>query len=425
MQPRWILPVSTLCAGIAFGFIAGKGSGHQAGSGNGENIQTRVRSPRADRLSSESATAVRRLVSGDASRSAEQLKDHLPLSSGELSREMTRLEHLPVGERAAETLLLFARWGEVDPLAALAQANAYGVAGEAARCEVLKSWSTNDPRAAADWFGKNAGQFAGVQQGRSVSEREIASSVIARSWAQQDPEAALAWATSRGAEAARCVGSVLGETAVENPALAVRLAESADASFLKSASGEIAWQWASKDFSAAEKWIRTLPLDSQDAAMAKAIGSLSLSDPENAARQLDSMRDGMERERAVGIVMRQLAKEDTAVAERWLDSQASDAARRAGAISLVSAMAAEDPAGARGLLGVLQPGPARDGAAAAYIRSASSAKPEDLLEIANGLSNDADRGQSIALIITRWKQEDAEAAERYILGNFGSVGTDD
>lgn len=424
MQPRWILPVSTLCAGIAFGFIAGKGSGHQAKYRDEENMQVRLRPSRPDRPSPESANAVRRLANGGASGS-DMLKDYSLLSSGELSREIIRLEHLPVGERAAETLLLFARWGEVDPLAALAQANAYGVAGEAARCEVLKSWSTNDPHAAADWFGRNAGQFTGVQQGKSVSEREIASSSVARVWAKQDPQAALAWAASRGPEAARAVGAVLGETVLEDPALAIRLAESADVSLLKPASGEIAWQWAGKDFSAAEKWIRTLPADCQDSAMAKAISSLSLSDPEKAARQLDTMRDGVERERAVGIVMRQLAKEDPAVAERWLDSQASDTARRAGAVSLVSAMAVEDPAGARGLLDVLQPGPARDGAAAAYIRSASAARPEDLLELASGLSNDADRGQSIALIITRWRQEDAEAAERYILGNFESAGTDD
>lgn len=425
MQPRWILPVSTLCAGIAFGFIAGKGSGHPSKPDGGENPHARPRPSKVDRLSTESANAVRSLVSGGVPKGGNASRDYSSFSPAQLAKEIARLEHLPAGERASETLLLFARWGEVDPLAALAQANLYGVAGEAARCEVLKSWSTNDPRAAADWFVKNTGQFAGVQPGRSVSEREIASSAVARAWAKQDPEAALAWAVTRGPEAARCVGSVLGETAVENPALAIRLAESADASVLKSASGEIAWQWASMDFSAAEKWIRTLPSDCQNAAMARAIGSLSLSDPEKAARQLDSLPDGAERERAVGLVMRQLAKEDTAVAERWLESQPSDAARRAGAIGLVTAMAADDPAGARGLLDVLQPGPARDGAAAAYIRSASSVKPEDLLEIAGGLSNDADRGQSIALIITRWKQEDGEAAERYIMENFGSAGADD
>lgn len=425
MQPRWILPVSTLCAGIAFGFIAGKASGDRAYSDDGESAQTRVRPSKVDRLSPESTNAVRSLVAGRLPKGSAALRDYSSFSPAQLAKEIARLEHLPVGERATETLLLFSRWGEVDPLAALAQANAYGVAGEAARCEVLKSWSANDPRAAADWFVKNTGQFAGVQPGRSVSEREIASSAIARAWAKLDPEAALAWAVARGPEAGRCVGSVLGETVLENPALATRLAGSTDASFLKSASGEIAWQWAARDFSAAEQWIRTLPSDCRDSAMAKAIGSLSLSDPEKAAGQLDTLPDGAERDRAVGIVMRQLAKEDTAVAERWLESQAGDATRRAGAISLVSAMAAEDPAGARGLLDVLQPGPARDGAAAAYIRSVSSAKPEDLLELASGLSNDADRGQSIALIITRWRQEDAGAAERYILENFGNAGSGD
>jgi hypothetical protein len=238
-------------------------------------------------------------------------------------------------------------------------------------------------------------------------------------WARQDPEAALAWAASLGADAGRSISAVLGETAVENPGLAIRLTELTDPSVVRLAQGEIARQWAGRDFPAAERWIRTLPADQQDGAMAKAIASLSIRDPEHAATQLDSMPEGADRERAVEIVMRHLATEDTGAAERWLDAQTSDTARRAGAISLVSAMAAENPAGARALLDSLEPGAARDGAAAAYIRSSPDGGPEELLELARSLTNDADRGQSIAFVVNRWKQEDNEAAERYIVENFG------
>lgn len=419
MQPRWILPVSTLCAGIAFGFIAGKGTVHHGKTSDEEGVPVLARSSKPERLASESTSAGRSPVSGGTSRGGGVLKDHSSLSSGQLAREVAKLEHLPSGERAAETLLLFSRWGEVDPLAAMAQAMAYGVAGEAARCEVLKSWSNGDPRAAAEWFARHAGEFSAGQQGRSVSERGAASSVIARVWARQDPEAALAWAGSQGREAGRAISTVLGETAVENPALAVRLAERADPSVVRLAQGEIARQWAGRDFPAAERWIRTLPADQQDGAMVKAIASLSIRDPEHAATQLDSMPEGADRERAVEIVMRHLATEDTGAAERWLDAQTSDTARRAGAISLVSAMAAENPAGARALLNSLEPGAARDGAAAAYIRSSPDGGPEELLELARSLTNDADRGQSIAFVVNRWKQEDNEAAERYIVENFG------
>lgn len=424
MQPRWILPVSTLCAGIAFGFIAGKTTVHREKTSDVESIPVRARFSKPDRLSPESASAVRSLVAGGTSRGGGVLKDHSSLSSGELAREVAKLEHLSSGERAAETLLLFARWGEVDPLAAMAQARAYGAAGEAARCEVLKSWSNGDPHAAAEWFARHAGEFPAGQQGRSVSERGTASSVIARAWARQDPEAALAWAGSQGPEAGRSISAVLGETAVDNPALAIRLTRSADPSVVKLAHGEIAWQWASRDFPAAKRWIRTLPADQQDGPMAKAISSLAITDPEHAAQQLNSMPEGGDRERAVEIVVRHLAKEDTGAAERWLDSQASDTARRAGAISLVSAMAVENPARARGLLDSLEPGAARDGAAVAYIRSAPGGNPEELLELADSLANDADRGQSIAFVISRWKQEDMDAAERYIVENFGNAGAE-
>ena len=87
-------------------------------------------------------------------------------------------------------------------------------------------------------------------------------------------------------------------------------------------------------------------------------------------------------------------------------------------------MAVENPAGARGLLDSLEPGAARDGAAVAYIRFSTGGKPEELLDLASSLTNDADRGQSIACVISRWKQVDNDAAERYIVENFGNAGAE-
>ncbi|RYD24398.1 MAG: hypothetical protein EOP88_00290 [Verrucomicrobiaceae bacterium] len=45
-------------------------------------------------------------------------------------------------------------------------------------------------------------------------------------------------------------------------------------------------------------------------------------------------------------------------------------------------------------------------------------------ELAVGLSNDADRGQSIASVISRWREYDKDAAERYIMDHFGGAGSD-
>ncbi|MCH1922960.1 hypothetical protein L9G15_26470, partial [Shewanella sp. A3A] len=71
-----------------------------------------------------------------------------------------KLEDLPMSQRIMASMLLFARWGEIDPQGALAHAATLGPGGMFARPTILQSWASTDPANAGKYFSENPGEFA-------------------------------------------------------------------------------------------------------------------------------------------------------------------------------------------------------------------------------------------------------------------------
>jgi len=340
----------------------------------------------------------------------------------QLAEAAARLAYLPPGERMAETLMLYGAWAEIDPLGAMSHAGRLGSAGEAARQEVLRSWAGNDPSAAAEWFKTNKARFSqelrtGEASG-AATERMNAASVIGRAWASQDAEAALSWASSLPGDFQRSVDAVISEIAKSDPQEAVRLAGSLESGGSLQTREAIALQWGATDYAAADAWIRTLPAKDQERLRSRAISALSLTDPQAAAMAFDGMRDGAGKERGVADLVRNWAAKDFQEAERWLSAQQSDTVKKAGIESLIAEVSTTDPAAARSLLDSVAPGIVKDGALASYIRSSAPDRPESLLVLVDSISNDADRWQTLAWVMSRWKEEDPQAAESYLQQNF-------
>lgn len=340
------------------------------------------------------------------------------LSASQLQDEARRLQSRPIAENQAEILLIHARWAEMDPLEALAHARSMGAAGEGARRAALESWAGYAPEQAAEYFSTHSaeflsspGSFAG---GEPAAGRDLAAALLARAWAKQDPEAAFHWAESIGAGGSRAMVAALGEVARTNPTLAVQLAGGMNGGDRTKANAEIANQWGAQDFRQAEKWIHGLPANEQATAMAKAIAGLSIRDPQAAARHLDAMESGTSRDMAVPELIRNWVSKDTPAAIDWLTSLTDEQARRNGMPHLVSAMAAQDNAEALDFVKKLPQGRAQDAGMAAYIRADTKTAAPDLLRLTEGITDDADRGQSIALIVSRWQLEDAAAASEYV-----------
>ena len=208
MKNPWIFPAAALVLGAVGGFLTGKNTSSTAAAPPEEGSVTRTRSQsrplaaRADaKRSSSSAsrghsTAEILRTAGQSDRLQALMDFYAGLTPEQLEEEAAKLEDLPMSERIMASLLLFGKWAETDPTAAMAYTEKMGFAGNFVRPTVLQSWASKDPQGAAKYYSDNARQFAmmGMMGGGRGPMGGGGASVIASEWARQDPTAAFAWA---------------------------------------------------------------------------------------------------------------------------------------------------------------------------------------------------------------------------------------
>lgn len=97
----------------------------------------------------------------------------------------------------------------------------------------------------------------------------------------------------------------------------------------------------------------------------------------------------------------------------WLRQPGNETIRSAAAGPAIEALGRRDPQAAWKLVQAMDGSDAYDPSLAAYIRTQSSDSPEKLLDLTHSIRNDAARGQSIALIMTRWSATDPQAAASF------------
>lgn len=338
------------------------------------------------------------------------------LSAEQLAEEAEKLDDLPLSERMVASFLLFGRWAELDPTAAMAFSGTMGMAGNFVRPTILQSWSSVDPANAAKYYSQNPREFAMMDMmgGRGPMGGQAASSIIAMEWARQDPAAAMEWASSLTTGKGDAMNSVVSEVAKSDPRKAAEMISKMDPADRAGAYGSVAEQYGALDFSAAESWIRTLPADAQAAAMESALEGLSSKDPLEATRQVSLMQEGESKDNLVEIVIGDLARTDTQAAVDFLKKQTSQEAQEESMRPLMPSLVAKDPAAALALVNSYEPGPVRDSAAQAYVMSNSKGEPEELVDIAASITDEGDRNRMMGVAAMRWMTEDPVAAKAYV-----------
>lgn len=422
MKNPWILPAAALLIGSTGGFLAGK-NGSTASAGEPSTATTRS-TRAAAAAAGESSHNVSRIKSledirsqpGQLGRIQALLAFYQNLDPAQLEAEAAKLENLPINERIMASILLFGRWAETDPRAAMAYSDKMGMTGMFAKPTILQGWASMDPENAAKYFAEHPREFAMMGMGPMGGGRNGGggASVIASEWAKSDPEAALAWAQSlKGNDKDQAMTSVIREMAMTNPQKAVQMATALEGDAKTSAYESIAGQWGSKNFTAAEAWIKTLPADQQDAAMVAAIRSLANLDPQAASTKIAAMTDGDEKNRAIGEIVDAWSRENPAQAAKWLSSQNAEIGGRA-MRDLMGNWARQDDAGALAYLNAQSAGTSRDAATLAYVWSNRSANPQQVLILAEGITDQGDRERAVGVAYTQWMQADSEAAKRSI-----------
>lgn len=429
MKNTSILLAAALMVGVAGGYLAGRntsgGDSTDSSVGDVRELRSRVGerdergSTLADRGSRKRATAsgydeINRMP-GSSDRIEAMMNFYKQLTVDQLEQEARRLDDLPMSERMMASLLLFSRWGEVDPYSAIEHAKTMGFAGMFVRPTVLKSWASVDPVNAAYYYKQNPREFANMGGGRGgFMGGQEGASIIAGEWAKQDPTAALEWASSLTTEKGQAISGVLGEVAKSDPVKAAEMLKGVDAAEAGSAYRAVAEEYGASNFAQAKAWIQSLPADEQAGAMAAAISGLARTDPSAAAAQTAQMASGDPKDRAVRSVVDTMARDNPQQAADFLAQNGSAQAQEQSMRDLIPAWVNQDPAGALNYTNTLPEGDVRDRALRSYVWSNSSENPATLVQVAETITNDRDRSRTVGWMVSRWMREDEAAAKAYV-----------
>lgn len=423
MKTQSLIAVAALCVGAAGGYLIGKsGSDEEAAS---EVAARDTKSGRPGSGGGGSAAKPSRIRStdeiyrlpGQMNRVQSLLDYYSGLDPSQFEFEAGKLESLPPQQRILAAFLLFSRWAEVDPLAAMDYSKGMGFTGMFVRPALLQGWASVDPENAAQYFKDNPREFqmmGGFGRGRGPMGGEGAAGVIAGEWARNDSDGAMSWAlTLEGNDRSSAIASVLREMAATDPAAAAEKAGSLAGEDLGRAYRDIARQWAGQDWQSAQAWVKSLPADEQGDAMSAAIEGLAVTDVQAAARELKAMPADEVDNRAIRTVASTMARDDPAKAAEWLvglNSEESGGAMR----EVMVSWAATDSAAALGFIQQQPEGELRDTAAATYVFSNGATDPAGSMKLAETIGDEGTRSRTIGMTARRWMRDDEAAAKAYV-----------
>lgn len=427
MKATVLGPVAALVIGGAAGFLAGKNTAPAPETGKDVpgDARTARRAPSSSSSSGGSSSRGARVKSaseamalpGQNNRLQALMDYYAGLDPSQFEEEAKKLEDLPWSERIMVGYLLFARWGEEDPTAAMAYTKTMGMAGMFVKGTVMQSWAAKYPQDAAKYFTDNPNEFrmGGMMGGRGGRGGSTAGS-IATEWARQDPAGAMAWAqTLEGRDQRDAIRGIFEQAAKEDPSKAAgMLASITDEEARKDAQNSIAREWGSKDWNAAKAWIAGLPADQQADATARALRGLADEDPKAAAAEIGSLPEGEARTDAMESIARQWSREDPAAAAAWVMESGSEEDQKESIGRVVSSWVGQDAAAALEFVNKQPEGEVRDRAASSYVMSNQGGDIQSNLKLAETIGDERTRSRAIGMTAVGWMRQDKEAATQYI-----------
>lgn len=425
MKKNILIPGVALALGLGVGFGVGKGGGgaDDAALAAEKEMRTRV----SDRSSVRDGDATNRRKErsldeiyqrpGQSNRIQGLLDYYANLSPDEFQGEAEKLESLPFNERILAAVLLFGKWAEIDPTAAMSFTDSMGMAGGFVRPTVLQGWASTDPVNAAKYYEENPAQFAmmnmmGGRGGRGGMSGPAG--IIAGEWAKQDPEGAMKWASNLQSNSDEAMTSVVSEVAKIDPAKAAKMIGSMDESARAGAYESVAEQWGAKNFSEAQIWANGLPEGERGAALAAAIKGLAQTSPELAVTEFGKMTDKEARLEAIPTVAKNLARNDLKGSITMIKGLDDAGERERSMREVMPIWASGDSAAALDFI-KSEPSPSvKDSAAQTYVWSNRDSSPAELAEVAGMISDDRNRSRTTGIVAARWMQEDKEGATNFI-----------
>lgn len=320
-----------------------------------------------------------------------------------LRRCMVARRMEPVGEEAMAWRILWMRWAELEPEAALAASLKMDPEGEATAAVILSVTRRNPKLAQALLEAAHGAGRTSLLDGMQGAQL---AGTVAREWWRQDREAALAWVKGLP-EGVRdhARGAVVAAAALDDPPAAAVMAAQMPAGHEREvAAARVAEMWATHSPAEAMAWVRTLAAEdrrraepqaliawaaadgeqaaqfvsseSMDSAgasphrlsedvqrnVAAVAGTWAKREPDKAAEWMAKLPEGPLKSEAMEHVLWHWTEAAPEESSRWLDAQPPGPARDAGMAMLSQHTAATDPAAATAWAAAMTPGLRRDAA---------------------------------------------------------------
>ena len=428
MKKPWMFALLALALGAIGGFITGQNiqsEKEKARSSSKEQNAGPAKAKQGARLESATGRENKRAkrptsisqisgTPGSTQRVQAMLDFYADLSPSQFEREAGKLDQLPMNERLLASFLLFGRWAELDPTAAMGFSGSMGFGGMFVKPTILQGWASVDPAGAAAYLAANQREFSMMGYGGPAGGRGGVS-IIGSEWARHNPAAAMAWASSLGEGRTEAISAVVGEVAKLYPAKASKMLAGMSGADFTDAFRSVATSYGAKNFEEAQAWIKSLQAGQQDEALASAIGGLSSDDAAAAATaQVKLMSQGAAKDRAVAEVVGDIARDDPKYAAEFLQDQGGDEAKRLSMRELMSSWVNKDAPNALAYAFALEAGDVRDSALQAYVMTNTAADPSQVILVAENIQDEGERIRSMSIAATRWMREDAAAARVYV-----------
>jgi hypothetical protein len=310
--------------------------------------------------------------------------------------------------------LLFARWAETDPQAALEQSKTMGFPEMfMARAGVVTGWAASNPEGLAKQYTDNPDDFR-MRMGPGGGGGDTVA-MIAGEWAKQNPAAALAWARTLGEdEIGDAIGGLFNELAQKDPNEALRMAQGLSAEERVNAYRSIAETWAVADYDAADKWINGLSGEERDLARGEAVQALAGIDPRRASTEALRLPEGELRDSLIADVSREWSRESPSAALQFLTTNGTEDAVQQGIGRVMGSYASQDAQGAREWIDGQPEGAVRDSAVQGFLFGNRNAVPAESMSLAETISDDGQREGAVQRVAFEWFREDREAALNYV-----------
>jgi hypothetical protein len=428
MKKPWMFALLALALGAIGGFITGQNiqsEKEKARSSSKVQAVGLAKAKQGERNESATTRETKRAkrptsisqisgTPGSTQRVQAMLDFYADLSPSQFEREAGKLDQLPMNERLLASFLLFGRWAELDRTAAMGFSGSMGFGGMFVKPTILQGWASVDPAGAAAYLAANPREFSMMGYGGPTGGRGGVS-IIGAEWARQSPAAAMAWASSLAEGRTEAISAVVGEVAKLDPAKASKMLAGMSGEDFTEAFRNVARSYGAKNFEEAQAWIKSLPTDQQDEALASAIGGLSSDDAAvAAAAQVKLMSQGAAKDRAVAEVVGDIARDDPKYAADFLQDQGGDDAKRLSMRELMSSWVNKDAPNALAYAFALEAGDVQDSALQAYVMANTAADPSQVILVAENIQDEGERIRSMSIAATRWMREDAAAAKVYV-----------